>query len=106
MAAIIRALPTSKAPRPNRIPNEILKILTEEISKSLAQGASILLVVGTLPGRLKESTTIALRKKGKKDYSLPSSYRPIALENTIAKIVEKVLANRLSNAAKKHALLP
>jgi len=106
MAAIIRALPTGKASGPDRIPNEILKILVEEISEGLAQGVSMLLAAGTLPKSLKESTTIALRKEGKKDYSLPSSYRPIALENTLAKVVEKVLANRLSDAAEKHALLP
>jgi hypothetical protein len=105
MATIIRALSTSKTPRSNRISNEILKTLIEEILEGLAQEISKLLVVDTLSGRLKESTIIALRKKGKKDYSLPSSYRLIALENTIAKIVEKVLANRLNNVAKKYALL-
>jgi hypothetical protein len=105
MAAIIRALPTSKTPRLNRIPNEILKILIEEILEGLAQEASILFIVDTLSGRLKKSTTIALRKEGKKNYSLLSSYRLIALENTIAKIVEKVLANRLSNVAEKYTLL-
>lgn len=51
---------------------------------------------GTLPARYKESITIALRKEGKKDYSLPGSYRPIALENTLAKTVEKIIANCLS----------
>jgi hypothetical protein len=105
MAAIIRVLSTSKALEPNRIPNEILKILIEEILESIAQGASILFVVDTLSGRLKKSTIIALRKEGKKNYSLSSSYRLIALENTIAKIVEKVLANRLNNVAKKYTLL-
>jgi Reverse transcriptase (RNA-dependent DNA polymerase) len=105
MVAIIRALPTGKASGPDRIPNEILKILVEEISEGLAQEISILFAAGTLPRSLKESTTIALRKEGKKDYSLPSSYRPIALENTLAKVVEKMLTNRLSDAAEKYALL-
>jgi Reverse transcriptase (RNA-dependent DNA polymerase) len=65
----------------------------------------MLLAAGTLPRSLKESTIIALRKEEKKDYSLLSSYRLIALENSLAKVVEKVLANRLSDAVEKHALL-
>jgi hypothetical protein len=58
-----------------------------------------------LPPKFKESTTIVLRKDGKKDYSLLSSYRPIALENTLAKILEKAVANRLSRAVEEHTLL-
>jgi hypothetical protein len=98
-------LPTGKASRPDQIPNEILKTLSEEISEGLARGVSMLLAAGTLLKSLKESIIIALRKEGKKDYSLPRSYRPIALENTLTKVVEKALANRLSAAVKKHALL-
>ena len=98
-------MPTGKALGPDSILNEILKALSPEIAEGLAQAISKTLAGGTLPDRLKESTTIALRKEGKRDYSLPSSYRPIALENTLAKVVEKVLANRLSLIAKEHALL-
>jgi hypothetical protein len=56
--------------------------------------------------RFRESTTLALRKEGKKDYSLLGSYHLIALENTLAKVVEKVLTNRLSLATEEHSLLP
>jgi hypothetical protein len=52
------------------------------------------------------STTIVLRKERKKDYSLPGSYRPIALENTLAKVVEKVLADCIRDAAEANGLLP
>jgi len=106
MEAILRALPAGKAPGPDGIPNEVLKILAPEISKGLAHAVSKLLAGDTMPIRFRESTTLALRKEGKKDYSLPGSYRPIALENTLAKVVEKVLANRLSLAAEEHGLLP
>ena len=54
---------------------------------------------------LKESTIIVLRKENKKDYSLLRSYRPIALENTLVKIIEKLLANRLIDAAEAYNLL-
>lgn len=47
-----------------------------------------------------------LRKERKKDYSLPGSYRPIALENTLAKVLEKIVATRLAESAETYQLLP
>ena len=106
VAAILGALPSSKAPGPDRIPNEVLKALAPEISKGIAQGISRIFAGEAQPPQFRESITLALRKEGRKDYSLPTSYRPIALENTLAKVLEKVLANRLSDAAETHGLLP
>ena len=51
-------------------------------------------------------TTVVLHKEGKADYSLLGSYRPIALENTLSKILERVIAERIADTAKKYALLP
>jgi len=51
-------------------------------------------------------TTFVLRKEGKADYSLLGSYRPITLENTLSKILERVIADRIVDTAKEHALLP
>jgi ribonuclease HI len=47
-----------------------------------------------------------LRKPGKPDYSLPDAYRPISLLNTLGKLLEAVIARRLSYLAEKHGLLP
>jgi hypothetical protein len=46
-----------------------------------------------------------LRKEGKADYSLPGSYRPIALENTLSKILERVVVDYIADIAEEHALL-
>ena len=46
-----------------------------------------------------------LRKEGKADYLFLGSYRPITLENTLSKILERVIANRIVDTAKEHALL-
>ena len=46
-----------------------------------------------------------LRKEGKADYLLLGSYRPIALENTLSKILERVIADRIVDTAKEYALL-
>ena len=37
-------------------------------------------------------------QENKKDYSLPGSYRPVALENTLGKILEKIIAERMQEA--------
>ena len=49
---------------------------------------------------------MVLQKEGKADYSLPSSYRPIALENTLGKVLERLVTERLSEVLKKNSLLP
>jgi hypothetical protein len=67
-------------PGPDGIPNEILAALSPEILEGLAYTISRALAEDTLPDRYKKLIIIILRKKGKKDYSLPSSYRLIALK--------------------------
>src|SRR5438045_6494355 len=44
----------------------------------------------------KTSITITLRKTGKDDYTKPKSYWPIALLDTIGKIMESIIAIRIS----------
>ena len=48
---------------------------------------------------------VILRKEGKADYLIPGSYRPITLENTLSKILEKVIADYIVDTAKEYALL-
>jgi len=81
-------------------------MVTPVIIKDLTEVASYYFTNGTIPESLKKSITVVLRKKGKKDYSLPGSYRPIALKNTLAKVLEKYVANIILKAAEEHRLLP
>jgi hypothetical protein len=103
---VLAGLPNKKALGLDGILNKVLKTLVEEISTGIARGINNSLKRRILPAYYRESTTITLRKEGKKDYSLPNAYRPIALENTLAKVVKKVLANRIGNVAKTQGLLP
>jgi hypothetical protein len=41
----------------------------------------------------------------KVDYLILGSYRPITLENTLSKILEKVIADHIVDTAKKYTLL-
>ncbi|KAJ6021670.1 reverse transcriptase [Penicillium herquei] len=61
---------------------------------------------GYNPTHFQRSTTVVLRKAGDRDYQLAKSYRPVALLNTIAKLLEAVVARRISYAAEIYKLLP
>ncbi|KHJ30011.1 putative zinc knuckle domain protein [Erysiphe necator] len=103
---ILKQLPRNKAPGPDEIPNEILQALLYDWRVDLAQAIRSLLRNGQIPSSFKESITLTIRKERHPDYTLPSSYRPIALENSLAKIVEKLVANRMIEAAEQHNMLP
>ena len=47
-----------------------------------------------------------IRKLNKKDPSSPRSYRPITLEECLGKLLEKIIASRLQDAALRFNLLP
>ena len=106
ISKLIKSLLNGKAPGPDGILNEVLKVVALVIKKDLAEAASYCFANGIVLESLKESITAVLYKKKKKDYSLPGSYRPIALENTLAKVLEKHVANIISKVAEKHRLLP
>ena len=55
--------------------------------------------------KLKQSLTIALQKPGKNNYLNPKAYRPIALLNTIKKLIKSILIKKISALAEKHHLL-
>lgn len=62
--------------------------------------------LGYHPKRYKEANTVVLKKPNKGDYSAPKAYRPIALMDAIGKLLESILAKRLTHLAEKHSLLP
>src|SRR5205807_1377653 len=53
----------------------------------------------------KQANGIVLSKPGKPDYSSPSSFRIIVLLETVSKILERIIANRLSLLARLVGLL-
>jgi len=101
ISKLIRSLLNRKALGLDSIPNEVLKVVALIIIKDLAEVASYYFTSGIILKSLKESITIVLRKKGKKDYFLLGSYRPITLKNTLVKVLEKYIANIISKAAEK-----
>ena len=60
---------------------------------------------GVQPDHFKNACTVILKKLGKSDYTNPSAYRPIALLNTLEKVLEAVILNRIKLIAETHDLL-
>ena len=50
---------------------------------------------GIWPQEFKEAISVIILKPKKDDYSVPKAYRPIALLNTLGKLLTKIIANRL-----------
>ena len=101
----LRSLPMRKAPGPDGIPNEALKAGAEVLAGPLAAICRWCFAQGHHPRNMRDSTTLVLRKEGKAD-SLPGSYRPIALEDTVSKVFEILVARRLTAAVETNSLLP
>ncbi|RYP01304.1 hypothetical protein DL766_004706 [Monosporascus sp. MC13-8B] len=58
-----------------------------EQSSGLCKLHDACLQLGYCPAHFKESITVVLRNQGKGDYSQPKAYRPIALLNTLGKVM-------------------
>jgi hypothetical protein len=71
----------------------------------LADIARACFEVGYHPKSFRRTVTAVLRNEEKPGYFVPGSYRPIALENTLGKVVEKLVADRLSAAMENHTLV-
>jgi len=58
------------------------------------------------PKEWQDSRTVVVRKLAKPDYSLPGTYRLIALLSMMGKILLVYMAEDITNMAKIHCLLP
>ena len=76
------------------------------ISPTLTNIFTAYLKLEYYPNQFKPSITAILKKPQKPDYSIPGAYRPIALLSTVGKLLERIVAERLANAAETHHLLP
>ncbi|KAJ5661392.1 uncharacterized protein N7477_009008 [Penicillium maclennaniae] len=62
--------------------------------------------IGYNPRHFQFSIKVTLRKGGPRDYRVQKSYRPVALLNTFSKLLESVIATRISWAAEERGILP
>jgi len=105
ISKLIRSLLNKKVLGLDSIPNKVFKVATLVIIKDLVKVASYCFASRIILKSLKKFITMVLRKEGKKDYFLLGSYRLIALKNTLVKVLEKHIANIISEAAEEYRLL-
>ena len=95
-----------KAPGPDGIPNIVLTKCADLLIDRLYYIYNAMVKRDLFYEPWKKFTTIVLRKPGKPKYNVPKAYRPIALINTLVKVLTAVLAEQLMYYAEHHHLLP
>ena len=76
-----------------------LALTFPDVDLALATLFNKICFTGSWPTHFKDSISIIIPKPGKPDYSIPKAYRPIALLNTLGKLLTKILVNRLQHDA-------
>lgn len=103
----LQQLNANKAPGPDRISNKIFKACAEKLSELITPLFQACIAQAYYPKAFKTANTITMKKLGKKDtdYATPKGYRPIALLNTLDKVMESIMGKKISYLAETHKLL-
>jgi len=92
---ILKAMDSKKSLDIDGISINLLKFVINSISIPLAHIFDLSLKTGTFPSKLKSSRVVPVFKAG--DRKSCDNYRPISLVSSIAKILEKIVALKLTN---------
>lgn len=93
-----------KAPGPDGIPAEVLKIVARKNPRVLTEVLNNCINQRKFPTPWKKARLV-LTRKGNKPLEDPSSYRPLCMINTLGKLLEKILDNRIRKHLEDHDAL-
>lgn len=93
----------NKAPGPDGITNELLKLTIDHIAAPLCFIINKCIECGKVPTHFKKAIVKPLFKEGDKHNI--SNYRPISLISSVAKIFEKIIKKRLNSYLEKNKII-
>ena len=87
----------SSAPGPNKMSWRHWKLIikNDECLSKIINIADACINLSHWPNYFKTSTTVVIPKLGKTSYDNPKAFHPIVLLNTLGKLIEKVIAERI-----------
>lgn len=102
--AIMKAK-AKRAPGPDRIPIDVIKLLDERHQSVLLELLNRCWREGVFPEVWKRANITILRKAGDRDWALPESYRPISLLPVVGKTYERLVHSRLMTEVMENSLI-
>ena len=95
-----------KAPGEDGLPAIVWKMTWPTVKHRVLDLFQASLREGALPTQWRHAKIIPLKKPNKENYTIAKAWRPISLLATLGKILESVVAERISHAVETHGLLP
>jgi hypothetical protein len=106
IASVIKKSHPFKAAGIDGIPFFVLICLGSQLVSYLQPLFKACINLAYHPTAFCHCNSVPQRKPGKGDYSAPIAWRLIALLNTLGKVLESVIAQRISTLSEEHSILP